>query len=418
MNIAFGFEYLLEGYGRKDVVQVPSGLARILSAKWFYITRPSKYTAEIVPPGTVRFLGGRHNRRNRERLEGGQHSRVTFTRTFSIRAGWHAAAFADVYVTMFIGGRTALGVAAYRLRRILKGASAFVYVKADLGLSGRENLDVGACRNCMSRLRRRLLDRWLFETTNVVSVESIDGRRWVDRNFPLLSRRAIVVRNCPISFEAQPVESFNEQRRHQFIAVARLGDPDKGIDVLLPAFRRFCQKNQGWELLLVGQSTQTFLELLRDYSDLIESGRIRLTGFVRDHVKLSLLYRSSMFFVQPSRREGNSLALIEAIHDGCVPLCTRVMPVDEVLGKYAGQLAFEPSSVEALSCAMEWVAMQGDRMWSEMRVYLKELTKDWSWSEQLAPIAERMLLRRPCEIESAQRKVESKAHSDVDVSDR
>lgn len=384
MKVALSHEFLLPGYRRKDIVQVPATLARLLNCDWCYISRPSQHVVEISEASAAHFVCGEHGETNRELIQRGDDTAATFTRAFAACAGWKAGEFADLYVTMFLSMRTALAATLYRIRRALKRQSSFVYVKADLSISGREHIESKLKSGPFSRLKHYITDMWLSLVLDLVSVESADAQQWLSPVFGRISRKTIVVRNCPAVNASGPLPKVNRERK--IIAVSRLGDYVKATDILLPAFRLFSSSRPEWKLILVGKSSQRLSVLLESYKDMLEDGRIVYEGYVDDPLKLGSLYRSSAVFVHPSRRESVPTVLMEAIRGGCLPLCTPVFPVEEVLGKYTGELTFPVDDIKALAAALSRLA-QRETEWSEIREYLAERTRTWNWDDQLAPVA-------------------------------
>jgi hypothetical protein len=382
VRVAFAFEYLLPGYSRKDVVQVPATLAELLDGEWCYLTRPSAYSEEIIGRGTAWFVGGPHSARNRRLLDEGHTTAASFSQGFAVLAAWKAAGVSDFYMSMFLDGRSVMAATAYRLGRFLSGKGRFVYLKADWSREAREQFERRAHGNWLERLRHELIHRWLSLVADVVSVETTDDAQWLAKNFYRL-KRILVVRNCAVSVRNRAVTS---ERLNRIMTVSRLSDPVKGTDILLPAFRQFHAAFPNWQLLLVGQGDSELQKLLAPYQDLLESGHIQCEGFVSGARRLSELYQSAAIFVQPSRREGSPLAIIEAVREGCLPICTPVFPVTELLGELTNDLTVPVNDVAALTRCMSNLASAGPTRWDKMRKSLMSRTADWEWDTQLRPV--------------------------------
>ncbi len=385
MKIAFVHEFLLKGFASKDVIQVPSTLAKKLDFRWSYITRPPSAVSDLPEGGRIEFVGCEHSRVNVEYLKTGTESSVRYSKLFMVLAGWKASADADVYIGMFLNLRTLLGALAYRLGRLLRNKSGFVYLKVDLGFTGRKKMEERLKKSGIARLMFRGID-WLFSVcADVISVETEDGRQWLSTVYHRASSRVIVVRNCSA---ARPRDSVSRmQREPRILAVSRLGAYEKAIDVLLPAFRIFSSRNPEWHLLLVGEGNERFSALIDEYSDLVREKKIRHIGYVADRVALVEIYRSAEIFVQPSRWESFPTALIEAVKEGCIPICTPVFQVREILGKYTDALTVPVDDEAALAEAMCDLIAKRDE-WTELRRYLEKRTENWNWEDQLEPISE------------------------------
>ena len=384
MKIAFVHEFLLKGFASKDVIQVPSTLAERLDCCWSYITRPSSDVSQIPERGCVEFVGAEHGRTNVAHLRNGTESAVTYSKAFMLRAGWKASADADVYIAMFLNLRSLLGVLAYRFGRLLRMKDGFVYLKADLGYTGRKKMEERLKNRLTARLIFSGID-WLFSVSvNVISVETDDGKHWLSKTYRHSAPKVIVVRNCSAAVPRSSALGIRRERR--ILAVSRLGAYEKAIDVLLIAFRIFSASNPEWHLLLVGETNDRFSEFMRDYSDLVQEQKIRHIGYVADRVELTKIYRSAEIFVQPSRWESFPTALIEAVKEGCIPICTPVFQAEEILGKYTNALTVPVNDAKGLAeilCGL--VAKMSE--WNDVRRYLEMRTEKWNWNDQLASIA-------------------------------
>ncbi len=128
--------------------------------------------------------------------------------------------------------------------------------------------------------------------------------------------------------------------------------PQKGLEVLLDAFARVTAGTPDVRLVLAGEGPlRQELERQRDALGL--SGRLVLLGR-RDDVWG--LLRGATVSVLPSRAEGVSVALLEALAAGCPTVASRIAPNEEVLappeGAAAGVLV-EPGDAEALAEALQ-----------------------------------------------------------------
>lgn len=384
MRIAFTHEFLLKAYFNKDVVQVPLTLAKKLECDWSYITRPTPHASEALAGSAVEFVGAAPDAANADHLKSGNEANVRFSKRFALQAGWRAAATADVYVSMFLNVRSLLGVLAYRSGRLVRRRPGFVYLKADVSHLGRSRLERRLASRPISRILFVVLDWLLAKTSDTVSIETEDGRKWLAGVYRNVSSKAIVVRNCSAT-SSQGVHALSP-REETIVAVGRLGAYEKAVDVLLPAFREFSATHPTWRLLLVGEANQRFSGLIQGYRDLVDAGRIIHVGYVNRRDELLRIYRSSSIFVQPSRWESVSIALTEAVREGCLPMCTPVFCVDEVFGKYARQLTGPVDDPSGLARALARLVSQRDS-WEDMRKYLMERTATWNWDDQLEPVA-------------------------------
>lgn len=105
-----------------------------------------------------------------------------------------------------------------------------------------------------------------------------------------------------------------------FLYLGRL-DAGKGLDLLLPAFRQLKKDEPGVHLVLVGGDEKGYEQTVRQMvRQLALEEDITLTGLIRGEQKLAALQDADIF-VLPSRSEGLSIAMLEAMYMG-LPVIT------------------------------------------------------------------------------------------------
>lgn len=141
--------------------------------------------------------------------------------------------------------------------------------------------------------------------------------------------------------------------------------PVKGWDVLLQAFRATVDGLPRARLLLAGSTgardeRATFESLQRQVATLGLAGRVRFTGHVTD---IAPVLTASDAFVLPSRSEGYSLALLEALAAGLPVVSTRVGIAPEVV--IDGRNGFLVEREDAADLAGRMVAVGRDPLLRE-----------------------------------------------------
>ena len=144
---------------------------------------------------------------------------------------------------------------------------------------------------------------------------------------------------------------------HVFGSVGRLM-PQKGMDVLIDAFRRAFQPDADVRLVIVGGGP------LHAQLQAVAAAepRITLTGYRDD---AAVLYPAFDTYVSAARHEPFGLTILEAMHAGCRLVCTRTQgPLEFLAGRTTVQWA-EPSDAASLADAMRIAAqMQGRMAWN------------------------------------------------------
>jgi L-malate glycosyltransferase len=125
--------------------------------------------------------------------------------------------------------------------------------------------------------------------------------------------------------------------------------PEKNLPLLLRAFAR--ASDPGWRLLIVGGGPeQEGLARLAGELGIVE--RCIFQGSVSNVVPF---LRSIDLFVLPSRSEGLSNALMEAMSCGCLPLATDIPGSRELIRSGVEGLLFPNDDLEALTAALREV---------------------------------------------------------------
>jgi len=139
-------------------------------------------------------------------------------------------------------------------------------------------------------------------------------------------------------------------------------DAGKGLDLLLPAFKKLLQVSGDAHLVLAGADERGYADQVRHLAaELGLASRLTLTGLITGQDKLAALQDADVF-VLPSRSEGLSIAMLEAMYMGLPVVvtdrvglwrqveqnrCGLVVPFDEAsLAEALQQMATAPDRRE------------------------------------------------------------------------
>ncbi len=170
-----------------------------------------------------------------------------------------------------------------------------------------------------------LWERWRARTYPrcsgcIVLTQSIADylSRWVS------SQRILVIPNAielPVALAFQYPSTAPQSRI--VLALGRLS-PEKGMDILIEAWRKVHSQLDGWKLIIAGDGPQRVA--LEKQSQGISS--IDFLGWVDDPWSV---YQQAQIFVLPSRYEGFPVALVEAMSQSLACIATRCTDaVDEL----------------------------------------------------------------------------------------
>jgi len=148
---------------------------------------------------------------------------------------------------------------------------------------------------------------------------------------------------------ATPRAPTTTPQQHELIALGRL-TAQKGFDILIEAFARVAAKHPDWRLVIYGEGPdRTKLETLRDALSL--QGKVSLPGLTRN---VETAFAEASLFVLPSRFEGYSNALLEALAAG-LPVIATTAPggTSGILGDGKYGMLVPPGDAVALASALE-----------------------------------------------------------------
>ena len=168
----------------------------------------------------------------------------------------------------------------------------------------------------------------------------------------------------PQVFQALPPRHYFRQRHELGKAVVYLFlgrlDAGKGLDLLLPAFKKLLQVAGHAHLVLAGADERGYAGQVRRLAEELGlASRLTLTGLITGQDKLAALQDADVF-VLPSRSEGLSIAMLEAMYMGLPVVVTdRVGLWREVEKKRCGLVV--PYDESSLAEALKLMAAAPDR---------------------------------------------------------
>jgi len=161
-----------------------------------------------------------------------------------------------------------------------------------------------------------------------------------------------------------------------FLFVGRLV-PQKGIDVLLEALN-LLSRDIPWKLTLAGDGPQ-WTAIAGQAARLGVADRIRFLGWCGKE-QLQTIYRSADIFVLPSRDEGMSNALLEAMASGLPVVCTDVAGMRDVIAPGENGMIVPQEDPKALSEALLALIEDAGKRETLGRAGRIQVVRQFSWT--------------------------------------
>jgi glycosyltransferase involved in cell wall biosynthesis len=160
-----------------------------------------------------------------------------------------------------------------------------------------------------------------------------------------------------------------------FVYVGRLAI-DKGVHILLDAFKEFHAEYRKSRLTLVGDG---LLKMMVD--DCVDDGSVRWLGIL-DHKHVPKVLQNADVFVIPQNIGGLGLSVIEAMSCGIPVITTAIGETKRLLGPDEGILV-EPESSRSVMEAMRKLADDVTLREEMGRRCRNKILRDYSWESQM-----------------------------------
>ncbi|MCA9190465.1 MAG: glycosyltransferase [Planctomycetales bacterium] len=272
-----------------------------------------------------------------------------------------------------------------RLRETLQG------IQPQLVVSFCDQMNIVALEACWDRFpvliaehsnpeRQRLRFPWEWwrslrypgcQACVALSAEIADYMsRWMDRS------QLVVIPPAIDPPQLAQVTGAVAKESHRLLFVGRLSH-EKGVDILIEAWRRVTHELPAWTLRVVGDGTEK--ESLMAQAREMQS--VEFSGWQTDPWAA---YRSADLFVLPSRYEGFPVALMEALSQGLTCVATNCTSALAVLDRQQRCVRIVPvEDVEALANALVSACKQIESHPDliHRQGQCRELVKDFTWEQ-------------------------------------
>lgn len=157
-----------------------------------------------------------------------------------------------------------------------------------------------------------------YKFADAVTIQTENDRRILGNK---LSKKVVI--NNPLSYPIFKGESIRERK---ILSIGHTKEWEiKGFDILIKAFGKIADKHPEWRIDIAGGTTPDTLAYLKSLiTENKVEGRVNFIGF-QSHI--DEVMRKSAVFALPSRIEGFSLSLVEAMSQGCPAVAFRIKGV-------------------------------------------------------------------------------------------
>ncbi len=252
-------------------------------------------------------------------------------------------------------------VGAYLARRLNKPYAIFAH----------SSLHRSAVAHSNQRLKHLYLS--VLEDRNLHEAAFIAFNAVEESEHSLYSERGVVIPSGVDEDEFTDLPDLGLFRLHYpelknktiLLFLGRLDIQQKGLDLLLPAFAHAVSKDHSLHLVLAGpDEDNAILNLRKMIEELGILQNVTFTGLISGVLKKAALQDSDVF-VLPSRFEGLSIALLEALYVGLPVLVTDRVGLHQTISQLNAGIVVEPDvnsiaqAIISLSDPQVRLTMQG-----------------------------------------------------------
>lgn len=182
----------------------------------------------------------------------------------------------------------------------------------------------------------RFLRNITYPIADIITINSIQAELYCQR-FSRFSQ-VVFLENPFVSRNSTAHKREEHSRQKIILFVGRLVY-QKGVDLLLECFRGSIACKENWKLVIVGEGSE--MQNLKTYCTKLGLDRsVVWRGVVKD---VSGLFQQASIFVLPSRYEGTSNALLEALSNGLPVVCTEKTGSSYVVNGFNGIMSADLS---------------------------------------------------------------------------
>jgi glycosyltransferase involved in cell wall biosynthesis len=216
-----------------------------------------------------------------------------------------------------------------------------------------------------SRYRQRFITRkrmcWAMEKADAVTGVSTELKNIVDELAGGRAHSFYIPNGVDMPDDTAGImpESCSAITGREFMLTLGRLHHYKGLDVLLGAIKRLCERGFEVPYLVIAGDGKEMQNLQSKAKDLDISDKVIFAGAVFDENKHWLL-RNCKFFLQPSRAEGMPLTVLEAMAYGKAVIGTDIKGIAQIVTNKESGILVAPEDVASLTQAIEDLCVNKD----------------------------------------------------------
>ena len=196
-------------------------------------------------------------------------------------------------------------------------------------------------QNVLFWKKEEILKKYIPQLDSLVVLNPYDQKAYLDH----LGLNVNYIGN-PLTIKSN-IKTNTENK--QFIFVGRISS-QKGVDFLIDSFATFCEQNEDWQLIIVGDGSPKYRDsLIRKAWDKEVQDRIRFVGFTENVLKY---YLQASIYLMSSRYEGWGLVVTEAMHLGLPVIAYDITPMGYLIDHHKNGIIIEKFNTQKFAVAM------------------------------------------------------------------
>ncbi|MBK1811039.1 glycosyltransferase family 4 protein [Clostridium sp. YIM B02505] len=225
------------------------------------------------------------------------------------------------------------------------------------------------------------LFNYFFKKVDIIGVEQ---KKLFEEIQLLLPKFKEKFKYIPNGIDYDLFKSINikfESKENNILHVGRLGAEEKNSEMLVEAFIKLNESNNNlpWNLVLVGESTDTFTQYVENCIQKHPSlkNKIKQTGQISNRKELIEIYGKSKIFSLTSHFESFGIVLIEAAALGNIIISTSVGIANELVSDNGGSLIMDSNVDDLTNKLYHYISSKDIERLSTNNVNLIRENYDW-----------------------------------------